>query len=106
MAVYVDNVQIKWQGAIWCHLVADTLEELHQFAVLLGLKREWFQDSASYPHYDIILEQRDRALLMGATLGTRRQIITAAKNLKHEWEVTHQKPWPPVKKKRRITYQK
>lgn len=35
------------------HLVADTLQELHEFAEKAGLKRKWFQGHGDHPHYDI-----------------------------------------------------
>jgi hypothetical protein len=84
MTVYVDDVKIIWRQNLWCHLVADSLEELHSFALMLGLKREWFQDSASYPHYDVTVHNRDRALKLGAQLGNRAHIIGCAKILKQE----------------------
>lgn len=84
MAVYVDDVRIAWRQNLWCHLVADSLDELHSFARELGLKRTWFQASASYPHYDVTLKVRDRALELGAELGTRAVIIGCAKVLKNE----------------------
>jgi hypothetical protein len=84
MTVYVDNVKIKWAGNEWCHLVADTLDELHEFAYLLGLKRKWFQGSASYPHYDITVTCRMKAISFGATVGSRKQIISCAKKMKEE----------------------
>ena len=82
MAVYVDNEQIAWRGKKWCHLVADSLEELHAFALQLGLRRAWFQDHASYPHYDVTISVRERALALGASPGDRRTIIGCAKALK------------------------
>lgn len=84
MTVYVDNARIEWQGKFWCHLVADSLSELHSFAILLGLRRSWFQRNGSYPHYDITVECRERALLLGAFAGARVQIITCAKKMKSE----------------------
>lgn len=84
MAVYVDNVKIEWRGYLWCHLVADSESELHAFAKQLGLKQAWYQTDASYPHYDVTVEQRALALELGAIQGTRKQIITCAKKLKHE----------------------
>lgn len=84
MAIYVDNVQVVWRGRRWCHLVADSIDELHGFAEKLGLKAEWFQHRASYPHYDITIEVRARALGLGALQGTRTQIITCARKLKIE----------------------
>lgn len=84
MAVYVDNEQIPWRGKRWCHLVADSLDELHRFAAHLGLKRTWFQDKASYPHYDVTLPVRERALRLGAVDGDRRTIIECCKRLRAE----------------------
>lgn len=84
MAVYVDDEKIPWRGKLWCHLVADTLPELHEFARRLGLREVWFQSKSAYPHYDVTVNVRDRALTMGAVLGDRRTIITCAKLLKHE----------------------
>lgn len=84
MAVYVDNVRVVWRGRLWCHLVADSIEELHEFARKLGMRRAWFQHAASYPHYDITVEVRTRALGFGAFAGNRTQIITCARKLKAE----------------------
>lgn len=85
MAVYVDNVRIAWQGKRWCHLVADSLEELHDFARCLGLKRRWFQHQASYPHYDVTVAVREKALAMGAIDGDRLAIVTCARVLKAQF---------------------
>lgn len=65
-------------------MVASSLDELHAFAKKLGLKAEWFQESASYPHYDVTLETRAIAITMGAVAADRITIITAAKKLKIE----------------------
>jgi hypothetical protein len=82
MAIYVDNARVKWRGRLWCHLVADSIEELHDFAQRLGLQKNWFQHAASYPHYDVTLETRQIALSMGAIEGSRTEIITCARMLK------------------------
>ncbi|WP_137939910.1 DUF4031 domain-containing protein [Chitinivorax sp. B] len=84
MAVYIDNVKIEWRGRRWCHMVADSIDELHEFAKRLGLQRAWFQHEASYPHYDVTVETRARALRMGASPGDRSQIMTCAYKLKAE----------------------
>lgn len=89
MPVYVDNEQIAWRGKKWCHLVADNLNELHAFALQLGLRKSWFQDKASYPHYDVTVTVRERALALGALHGDRRTIITCAKALKVELASAH-----------------
>lgn len=87
MTVYVDNERIQWRGKLWCHLVAESLDELHAFATTLGLQRRWFQHKASYPHYDVTTAVRARALLLGALPGTKEQIITSAKLLRTELRV-------------------
>ena len=84
MAVHVDNERIPWRGKLWCHLVADSLDELHQFAARLGLKRAWFQDKASYPHYDVTTSVRERALVLGALPARKRQMIASSSLMRDE----------------------
>lgn len=84
MTVYVDNERIEWRGRLWCHLVADSLDELHAFAGRLGLRRSWFQEAASYPHYDVTTEVRERALRIGAVESGKMQMLIAARKLKAE----------------------
>lgn len=84
MPVYVDSEGIPWQGRAWCHLVADTLEELHNFAQQLGLKRHWFQDRSFYPHYDVTMPVRQRALRLGAISADRKTIIQCCKQMRAE----------------------
>ncbi|MBF3409308.1 DUF4031 domain-containing protein [Burkholderia pseudomallei] len=84
MAVYVDDERILWRGKQWCHLVADSLTELHDFARRLGLRQSWFQGRSVYPHYDVTVSVRDKALALGASMGDRSTIITCAKQLKAE----------------------
>ncbi|MFL1490020.1 MULTISPECIES: DUF4031 domain-containing protein [Pseudomonas] len=83
MAVYVDSEEILWRGKLWCHLAADTLDELHSFASRLGLRKSWFQ-SKGYPHYDVTVSVRERALRMGAIDADRETIVGRCKQLKME----------------------
>ena len=83
MAVYVDSEEILWRGNLWCHLAADTLDELHSFASRLGLRKSWFQ-SKGYPHYDVTVSMRERALIMGAIDADRETIVGCCKQLKME----------------------
>jgi hypothetical protein len=70
VAVYVDEI-MRWPTRIRCfkngscHLTADTLQELHDFAKRLGMRREWFQPR-SWPHYDLTPRRREEALRLGA----------------------------------------
>jgi hypothetical protein len=66
VAVYVDDAVWPWRGKRWAHLMADSLDELHEFAQRLGLRRNWFQDRASGAHYDITDAKREMALRIGA----------------------------------------
>lgn len=88
MAVYVDNMRIAWRGKFWCHLVADTIYELHEFAASLNLPISWFHRKASHPHYDITVEVRSKAIELGAEEADRRVVLKIAKTLK----LQHSKP--------------
>lgn len=81
MSIYVDpmaavlmNVNWRWPEA--CHLYADTVAELHAFAVRIGLNRSWFQDRADFPHYDLTGRIREVAVRGGAIERTSRQTVT------------------------------
>lgn len=84
MAIYVDFVCIEFKGYKWCHLLADSLQELHEFADLIEVDKRLFHRNASYPHYDITTQMREAALKNGAIVATRKQIIDSAKKLKVE----------------------
>ena len=61
------SAQAQRYGDIkWSHLFSDNEQELHDFASRLGLKREWFQNKARFPHYDIVESKRKLALKLGA----------------------------------------
>lgn len=70
MTVYVDELR-RWPTKIWCflkgsaHMTADTLEELHEMAERIGLRRSWFQNGR-IPHYDLTSARRGHALELGA----------------------------------------
>jgi hypothetical protein len=82
MPVYVDDARISWRGNQWCHLVADTVDELHEFAARLGLRPEWFQRKTLYPHYDVTTSVRERALKLGAVAAHKETVVTRAKGLR------------------------
>ncbi len=84
MAVFVDHSCLAWRGKSWCHMVADSVTELHDFAEQLGLKRAWFQDRTLYPHYDVTVSIRRKALALGALPGDKETIVSRAKSLRNE----------------------
>ena len=72
VTVIVDRARWPWRGRVWAHLASDeSLEELHEFAERLGLRREWFQGD----HYDVPAEVRDRALALGAVAVDSRELV-------------------------------
>lgn len=75
MATYVDEAIWEWRGRRWCHLTADSVDELHALAAQLGLLRQWFQskpDRRWSDHYDLPEEVRAQAIACGAQpLSTR-----------------------------------
>lgn len=57
-----------------CHLTTDgPLEELHAFALRIGLKRSWFQEHHIAPHYDLTPGKRRAAILEGAVEVSARE---------------------------------
>ena len=51
----------------WCHLWADSIEELIAFALKIGMKRQWLQnESGRFPHFDLVPPRRKRAIELGA----------------------------------------
>ena len=88
MSVYIDTMQpcmtnSKWRHETVCHLMADSLEELHEFADSIGLKRSWFQSSARFPHYDLTEGKRNIAVKKGAIEKHPVELLTYFK-MKHE----------------------
>ncbi len=81
MPVYVHPMvnqgkRIGRAGPWWCHLIADTLDELHAMADRVGLLRSWFQKDGSTPHYDIGSERiRALAVEAGAVECDRRTFV-------------------------------
>jgi thiol-disulfide isomerase/thioredoxin len=61
----------------WCHLVADTIPLLHQFAEEIGLNRCWFENKRGKkkPHYDVKGDMIIRAIENGATQTSSKEIV-------------------------------
>ena len=82
VAVYVDGLRdYGWHRGPSCHLIADSVEELIEFAEGMGLRREWFQ-AKSTPHFDLTIAGRTTAVSMGAIELTNRQLIAKIRELR------------------------
>lgn len=69
MPVYVDDMRAKVGRMVMCHMVADTIAELHGMADRIGVARRWYQGppKTRHPHYDIALSKRALAVAAGAS---------------------------------------
>jgi hypothetical protein len=111
MAVYVDELMRHGPGSyhgpdgnqaarvgakndhLWCHLVADSEEELHAFASRLGMKRTWFQGD----HYDLTPKKRAIALSLGAQGINRKAFVEKLRERRRrEWRAKQDAVVPGV----------
>jgi hypothetical protein len=90
--IIVDEARYPYRGQMYCHMMSsyvnplEALAELHQFADTLGLKREWFQNHPTHPHYDISPSKRALALRRGANeVSSREMVEVILRNIKI-WE--------------------
>jgi hypothetical protein len=78
MATYVDAAQSYPQAGLrfteFCHLLADTPDELHEIADQLGVPRRFFQDHPWRWHYDLPSHLRDEAVRLGAVEITMHEV--------------------------------
>ena len=75
MTVYVDNAGIRADvpnggrvvRGVWCHMTADTTDELVAMARRIGLRPSWIQHPGDWhEHFDLTLSKRKLALEAGA----------------------------------------
>lgn len=85
MSVYLDPPRLwpkvgRWVNKRWSHMIADSLDELHEMAARIGLRRSWFQGAGSMPHYDVMEVTRQKAVAAGAIeLGRRLYVLQMRK---------------------------
>ncbi len=85
MPVYIDHAYLPFGRMKMCHMIADTLEELHQMALAIGMKIDWFQPT-SFPHYDVCKKRRSKALELGAIEVTRKELALHMRRLRKRKE--------------------
>lgn len=92
--IYIGKRQYKYGRMLMSHMISDkSIEELHQFAKLMGIRRIHFQNKDGKPHYDICKDKKKKALkLVGVIEADDRDLITLLKayneNEKHKSETT------------------
>lgn len=78
MSVYVDPMRPcipnrNWRYTSNCHLFADSVEELAEFAQQLKLRPEWLQKDSILPHFDLTVGMRQKAIKLGAREATMQE---------------------------------
>ena len=73
MTILIDEPVWPAHGLRWAHLVSDeSLEELHKFAVSLGIPSRGFHQD----HYDVPADLVEKALALGATKVGAKELLT------------------------------
>ena len=89
MTVYVDfpiwaRAGVKNPRTLYAHMVANSLKELHEFAITIGVKKHFFHKSPSAHHYDITEKQYEAAMKAGAQQVTSKELLKIGKKATQE----------------------
>ena len=84
VSVYVEGAENQFGRMKMCHMLADTVAELHEMAARIGMRREWFQPY-SRPHYDLSKTRRAAAVKLGAVEVDRHGIVAVMKRCQPTW---------------------
>lgn len=100
MSVYVDDMFRKatvpnGRRAVsgeWCHMEADTREELDAMADRIGLRRSCIQKPGHpvYEHYDVTRPMRARAIAAGAIPMTMLELSAVRKRKREAWHAAQE----------------
>ena len=83
MGVYVDEMEAEFRQMKMCHMIADSLEELHEMADKIGVKRKWFQPK-SFPHYDVCKSKKILAVENGAKIISPDEFVQVMKRYREK----------------------
>lgn len=96
MACYVDSVR-AYPGAglryhEFCHLLADSRDELHAMAEVIGMPRRFFQDHPWRWHYDLPRHLRELAVRNGAIEVTLPDVGALLRERRHALRNQEERP--------------
>lgn len=76
---------------VMCHMLADSLEELHEMALRIGINKKWFQNKSKTPHYDICSTKRAMAVAFGAIEIDRKKTVEIIRKLRGTQDILFRK---------------
>ena len=89
MACYVDTVRSYPNAGLrfteFCHLLADTRDELHDMADALGIPRRFFQEHPWRWHHDLPEHLRPLAIELGAVEMVIHEVGALLRRRKREY---------------------
>lgn len=83
MSVYIDKSNKKLGRMKMCHMIADSLDELLSFGLSIGLKKEWIQYNETFPHFDISIFYKEKAIKLGILELNNMDFAKKIKDLKN-----------------------
>lgn len=97
MSVYVDELKqypkhmitkaARRYGTYWCHMWADTEDELWLFARVLGFRKSWAQRSKTgFLHFDLTPSRRVKAISLGAKVSSLHTFLGKKRSSDDEQE--------------------
>ena len=85
MSTYVDDAFIPYGYMKMCHMMSDTISELHAMANRIGISQKYFQDG-KHPHYDVCMTKRKLAISLGAIPVTSKKLVyMSVERRNNEW---------------------
>lgn len=97
MTVFVDDMYLYPMGRFgrmkMSHMVADTIEELHEMADKIGVARKWVQQASmgkGWVHYDVSISARVKAIENGAKTITMRELAMMTMDWKKQRRAIHE----------------
>jgi Protein of unknown function (DUF4031) len=85
VTVYVDQGRYRYRRMIMCHMLSDSIDELHEMAEEIGMLRRWYQPF-SFPHYDVASNKRELAIKHGAIELDRYGVVDLMRRLRSDPE--------------------
>jgi hypothetical protein len=85
--IYVDSPVFKKSAGgrkSYAHMVADSIEEVREFAERIGVKKHFWHSQEALSHFDITSDQQTLALAAGAKLVTSRELVSLARIMNGE----------------------